>query len=77
MTHEIKLNNHKKVEENDKSIAFKTSTNDDEDEESENEDLDLITKKFMKSTKFEKIKERKKISFKRRIFKFQKRIRKS
>ena len=71
------LNNHQIVKENEKSITFKASTNDDENEESENEDLDLITKKFMKSTKFEKIKERKKISFKRRIFKFQKRIRKS
>ena len=41
MTHEIKLNNHQRVEENEKSIEFKASTNDDEEEESENEDLDL------------------------------------
>ena len=50
------MNNHKKVEENEKSIAFKASTNDEDDEESENEDLDLITKKFMKFIKLEKIK---------------------
>ena len=34
MTYEINLNNHKKVEENKKSITFMASTNDDEDEES-------------------------------------------
>ena len=56
MTYEIKLNNHKKVKENAKIIAFKTSPNDDEEKESENEDLDLITKKFMKFIKLEKIK---------------------
>ena len=37
MTHEIKLNNHQRVEENKKSIAFKASKNDDEEEESESE----------------------------------------
>ena len=45
MTHEIKLNNHQRVEENKKNIAFKASTNDDENKESEKEDIDLITKK--------------------------------
>ena len=44
MTHEIELNSHQRVKENEKSITFKASTNDDENEESENEDLDLITK---------------------------------
>ena len=56
MTHEIKLNDHQRVEENKKSITFKASTND-EKEESEYEDLDFITKKFMKFIKLEKIKE--------------------
>ena len=42
MTHEIKLNNHQRVKENKKNIAFKASTNDDENKESEKED---ITKK--------------------------------
>ena len=65
MTHEIKLNNHQRVEENEKSIAFKASTNDEDNEESENEDLDLITNKFMKFIKFEKVKERKKKSHSR------------
>ena len=37
MTHEINLNNHKNVEENEKSITFKASKNDKEEEESENE----------------------------------------
>ena len=37
MTHEINLNNYKKVEENKKIIAFKASTNDDDEEESESE----------------------------------------
>ena len=37
MTYEINLNNHKKVEENKKSIAFMASKNDDEEEESESE----------------------------------------
>ena len=37
MTHKIKLNNHQRIEENKKSIAFKASTNDDEEEESESE----------------------------------------
>ena len=60
MNNEIKLNNHQRVEENKKSIAFMTSTNDDEEEESENENFDLITKKFMKSIKLEKINERRK-----------------
>ena len=50
------MNNHQKVEENEKSIAFKASTNDEDNEESENEDFDLITKKFMKFIKLEKIK---------------------
>ena len=57
MNYEINQNNHKRVEENKKSIAFKALTKDDEKEKSENEDLDLITKKFMKSIKLEKIKE--------------------
>ena len=51
------MNNHQRVEENKKNIAFKVSTYDDEEEESENENFDLITKKFMKSIKLEKIKE--------------------
>ena len=37
MTYEINLNNHQRVEENKKSIAFMASTNDDEEEESESE----------------------------------------
>ena len=37
MTYEINLNNHKKIEENKKSIAFMASINDDEEEESESE----------------------------------------
>ncbi|KAL6345510.1 hypothetical protein AAG906_017233 [Vitis piasezkii] len=37
MTYEINLNNHQRVEENKKSIAFMASINDDEDEESESE----------------------------------------
>ena len=57
MNNEIKLNNHQRVEENKKSIAFKALTKDDEKEKSENEDLDLITKKFIKSIELEKIKE--------------------
>ena len=60
MTYEINLNNHQRVEENKKIIAFKASTNDDEKEESENEDLDLITKKFIKSIKLENIKKKRK-----------------
>ena len=35
MTHEINLNNHQRVEENRKSIAFMASINDDDEEESE------------------------------------------
>ena len=54
------MNNHQRVEENKKNIAFKVSTYDDEEEESENENFDLITKKFMKSIKLEKINERRK-----------------
>ena len=38
MTHEINLNNHQRVEENKKSIAFMASTNDDEEEESESDE---------------------------------------
>ena len=56
MTYKINLNNHQRVEENKKSIVFMALTNDDEEKESENEDLDLITKKFMKFIKLEKIK---------------------
>ena len=41
MTYKIELYNRQRVEENEKSIEFKASTNDDEEEESENEDLDL------------------------------------
>ena len=37
MTYEINLNNHQRVEENKKSIAFMALTNDDEEEESESE----------------------------------------
>ncbi|KAL6346259.1 hypothetical protein AAG906_033055 [Vitis piasezkii] len=37
MTYEINLNNHKKIEENKKSIAFMASKNDDEEEDSESE----------------------------------------
>ncbi|WKA01556.1 hypothetical protein VitviT2T_019832 [Vitis vinifera] len=37
MTHEMNLNNHQRVEENKKSIAFKASTNYDDEEDSENE----------------------------------------
>ena len=37
MTYEINLNNHQRVEENKKSIAFMASINDDEKEESESE----------------------------------------
>ncbi|KAL6321698.1 hypothetical protein AAG906_031207 [Vitis piasezkii] len=37
MTYEINLNNHQRVEENKKSIAFMALTNDDENEESESE----------------------------------------
>ena len=39
-------------------ISFKASTIDDEEEESENENLDLMTMKFKKYIKFEKIKGR-------------------
>ena len=49
MTHEINLNNYKKVEVNKKIVAFKASANDDEKEESENKDLDLITDYYSKS----------------------------
>ena len=59
-THKINLNNHKKVEENKKSITFNTLTNNDEKKERESEDLDFITNKFMKYIKLEKIKERRK-----------------
>ena len=38
MTYEINLNNHQRVEENKKSIAFMASTNDDEEEESESDE---------------------------------------
>ena len=37
MTYEINLNNHQRVGENKKSIAFKASTNYDDEEDSENE----------------------------------------
>ena len=37
MTYEINLNNHQRVEENKKIIAFMALTNDDEEEESESE----------------------------------------
>ncbi|RVW55486.1 hypothetical protein CK203_075178 [Vitis vinifera] len=37
MTYEIELYNHRRVEENEKSIAFMAITNDDEEEESESE----------------------------------------
>nr|CAN73315.1 hypothetical protein VITISV_043332 [Vitis vinifera] len=37
MTYEINLNNHQRVEENKKSIAFMASINDDEEKESESE----------------------------------------
>ena len=43
MTYEINLNNHQRVEENNKSIVFMALTNDDEEEESESEsDKDSI-----------------------------------
>ena len=59
MTHEINMNNHQQVEEKKKNgMSFKASTIDDEEEKSENGKLDLITKKFMKYIKFEKIKGR-------------------
>ena len=38
MTYEIELYNHQRVEENEKSIAFMTITNDDEEEESESDE---------------------------------------
>lgn len=57
MTHEIPMNKYQKVKENKKyDIAFKTLTIDDEEEESEDENFDIISKKFMKYIKLEKIK---------------------
>ena len=37
MTYEINLNNHQRVEENNKSIVFMALTNDDKEKESESE----------------------------------------
>ena len=57
LNHEINMNKHQEVEVKKKNdISFKISTIDDGDEESENEDLDLISKKFMKYVKLQKIK---------------------
>ena len=59
MNHEINMNNHQEVEVKKKNdISFKISTIDDGEEESENENLDLISKKFMKYVKLQKIKGR-------------------
>ena len=57
LNHEINMNKHQEVEVKKKNdISFKISTIDDGEEESENEDLDLISKKFMKYVKLQKIK---------------------
>ena len=59
MNHEINMNNHQEVEVKKKNdISFKILTIDDGEEESENENLDLISKKFMKYVKLQKIKGR-------------------
>ena len=59
LNHEINMNKHQEVEVKKKNdISFKISTIDDGEEESENEDLDLISKKFMKYVKLQKIKGR-------------------
>ena len=59
LNHEINMNNHQEVEVKKKNdISFKILTIDDGEEESENENLDLISKKFMKYVKLQKIKGR-------------------
>lgn len=59
LNHEINMNKHQEVEVKKKNdISFKISTIDDGEEESENENLDLISKKFMKYVKLQKIKGR-------------------
>lgn len=57
MTHEIPMNKYQRVKEKKKyDIALKALTIDDEEEESEDENFDIISKKFMKYIKLEKIK---------------------
>ena len=59
LNHEINMNKHQEVEVKKKNdISFKILTIDDGEEESENENLDLISKKFMKYVKLQKIKGR-------------------
>ena len=57
MNHEIHMNKHQRVKEKKKyDIAFKALPIDDKEGESGDENFDLISKKFMKYIKPEKIK---------------------